>query len=181
MFTNSRWVLGGSLIVCLGLTASACTAMTGGAPDGGSGSGSSGADFCTSVCSRVHDCDQTQDQDTCVNACKDQYSNLASKLRSDVVSAVDACIQQKDCRTVLSSSFVTTCVDEAAASIAPSSAATQLCNDLSAAAEKCGGTLDQAKCLEAAKPFDDDALGSADACAAKACSQIGACVSAALD
>jgi hypothetical protein len=180
MRASSSFFVGAFLTVCLGVSASACTAATGSGSSGGSSSGGGQAqDFCSSLCGRVNDCDQTQDKDTCVNNCQNQTATTVSKLRSDVVTAVESCVQSKDCATVLSSSFFDTCLSEAVASIAPSSEATQFCNDWAAAETKCGSTLDQTACLDTVKAYSDDTVGMADACVSKACSDVEACIEAA--
>jgi hypothetical protein len=173
MRTTSQFFVSVLLSATLGVSASACSSSSPG------GDGANPANLCASLCGRVHACDQTQDEETCVNECQDKTSTVVSKLRSDVVTAVDGCVQQEDCATVLSSSFFQTCAGQAIASIAPSSKATKFCSDWASAATTCGESLDQATCLQNVKPYSDDTVGLAEACVSKACPDQTACVAAA--
>jgi hypothetical protein len=158
----------------------ACTVRTQSGPATGSAGSTSVEDFCAVQCDRLNGCDASKDVSTCVNSCKNANAGSLPKYRNDVVSMVEGCVGKKDCRTVLSSSFVTTCVSEAVASISPSEAAASFCSELEAAQTKCGRTVEHAACLDVVAPFGDATIAEAAACASKACSAITDCLTAAL-
>jgi hypothetical protein len=148
----------------------------------GSSTLTTAADFCHQSCARVGTCDTTKDVDTCSSECSNNLASVFPKLRGDFVDNVEQCWQQEDCRTVLeSSSAFSSCVDEAEASLAPSTSGTSFCDGLDASWKKCGTALDRAKCLGLVKQYDDDALGEAAGCLDKGCVDIDACINAALD
>jgi hypothetical protein len=136
--------------------------------------------FCGTFCDRTVGCDDTRDEQTCKNACANQNAAIFPKLRADVVGLIEDCLTGKDCRTVLSSDVISTCQGEAVASVAPSAAAIDLCDALTAAETKCGHTGGKAQCLDMAKLYNDTTLKDAHDCASKACADQDACVSAAL-
>lgn len=136
--------------------------------------------FCGKYCGRVQTCDNATDEQTCTNACVNANAAVFPKLRPDVVDAIASCFDEKDCKTVLGGGAIATCASEAVASVAPSSVATEYCDELDAAAKKCGKSRDKASCLNTAKLYNDTALTGARACAQKACADIDTCVSAAL-
>jgi hypothetical protein len=154
----------------------ACSSASG----SGSGSSPSGAsDLCSTVGNKATSCNSAIDKTTLANDCANQVAALLPKLRSDVVSSLDSCVQSSDCTHV--SSFVTDCLNTETASIAPSGAAMQFCGDLAKAKMKCSsGTVDEAICLDNSKIFSDGALSSADSCASHACGDIDGCVTSAL-
>ncbi len=135
--------------------------------------------FCTSYCTRVNECDNGKDLDTCRNNCETGLASTLPKLRGDVMSQVDSCIDAKDCKAILAGNVTSKCVDEASESIAPSDAAKKFCDDYAAAKKKCGVTVDKAKCLGDSKVYNDAAIASASACLGKACADVSACVSSA--
>ena len=181
---GKRWMLG---VALLGLLApmGACTNSTGGSGSGNGGGGGNGnidpQGFCSGLCGRVHSCDNTQDEQTCADSCTNTNAAILPKLRGDVVSATETCIENKDCATVLGSNFVSVCVSQAAASIAPSQQAMSFCQSLSAADTKCGATLDMASCLDTVKIYSDSTISEGGACTQKACTDIDACLSATFD
>jgi hypothetical protein len=138
------------------------------------------AAFCSGYCKKLVGCDNTKDQQTCENSCKNTNAAVFPKLRSDVLGKVSSCINAKDCKTVLGSDVVGACSAEAVASVAPSETGKRFCDDLGGTDTKCGKTLDKAKCLDRAKLYNDKALTDADLCTKKACSDVDACVDASL-
>ncbi len=140
--------------------------------------GASVADFCAAYCKKLSTCDNARDQQTCTNSCSNQFAATLPKIRSDAVSLIKACLENKDCNTTLKSDSIGVCASEASASIAPSDAATQFCNNYIATQAKCGATKDKAVCLTQAKLYTDATIGDANACTSKACTDIDPCVSA---
>jgi hypothetical protein len=135
--------------------------------------------FCEKYCGRVNECDNTKDAQTCANNCQNSLSSTLPKLRGDVTSQIEACMDSKDCKTVLGSNVTGKCVDEAAESIAPSAAAKSFCDDYATAKKKCNVIVDKASCLAATKVYTDATVSSANSCLSKACSDITACVNSA--
>ena len=86
----------------------------------------------------------------------------------------------QDCASLLAGTADSACSDEAKASLAPSTAGQQLCNDLDASATKCGESFTKSECLDSAKEYDDAALNAARSCTSKSCSDIMSCVYAQL-
>src|SRR5262252_2231497 len=167
------------------LFAMACSStVTNGGGGSGNASGSlavSPSEFCHDICSRVNQCDNARDVDTCTQQCSNDLASAYPKLRGDLVSNVEVCWQKKDCRTVLDSpSAFASCADEADESLAPTSAGTAFCDGLDRAWTKCGESLDKSKCLHLAKEYNDDALGAAQRCLDKACADVDPCVASAL-
>jgi hypothetical protein len=145
----------------------------------GSNPAGSPNDFCSGVCNRIHGCDATEDVETCVNSCTNANAVVVPKLRGDVVSAAESCVAQKDCATVLSSTFVKTCVAQAVAADAADEVAQGFCSAWATAETKCGSTLDQAGCLGDVKPYSDTTISEAQDCLGHACTDMGGCVNAA--
>jgi hypothetical protein len=79
-------------------------------------------------------------------------------LRDDVVASVNACVEKKDCATVLAGHAASACFDEAVASVAPTSAGQGFCGAWETAEKKCGYTLDKAGCLDLSKIYTDEGL-----------------------
>lgn len=158
----------------------ACATSASDVPGSDTTSTPDAAAFCGGYCKRLVACDNTKDEQTCENTCKNLNAAIFPKLRADVVGKISSCINAKDCKTVLGSDVVGTCSAEAVASVAPSETATKFCNDLNTIYTKCGRTLDKAKCLERAKLYNDKALADADLCASKVCADVDACVDASL-
>jgi hypothetical protein len=136
--------------------------------------------YCEAVCGRTHECDNTQDQVTCTNSCKNSTAATAPKLRSDYVSALQACVLAKDCASMLTGDAIYACAEEVNASIAPSPAGTDFCTAWEANSTRCGSTLDKAGCLDIVKQYNDAALREAQSCTDKECTVMDSCVGAAL-
>ncbi len=160
--------------------AAACATSTGDAPGTDTTSTPDSAAFCSGYCKKLVGCDNTKDEQTCENTCKNANAATFPKLRADVLGKVSSCINAKDCKTVLGSDVVGTCSAEAVASVAPSDTANRFCDDLGTTDTKCGKMLDKAKCLDRAKLYNDKALDDADLCTKKACSDVDTCVDASL-
>lgn len=138
----------------------------------------SASSFCAALCERQESCDRTLDRQTCENACRNQNAAVFPRLRQDVVGNILTCVDEKDCKTVLSGGLVGACATEAVARVAPSDAAVAYCSAFTKAMEKCGSTGTKAACLEGAKLYSDDAIAEAQNCTSRACSEMSACVSA---
>jgi hypothetical protein len=147
---------------------------------GSAGSGTSISSYCFAVCGKSTDCDSSVDIGTCANKCENDNAAAGPKLRGDYLSRLESCVKGKDCATVLARTAQSTCADEVVASLSPSSVGTAFCDAYASAATKCGGNLDKATCLDAAKSYNDAALNEAKACTSRACSDIDSCVQAAL-
>jgi hypothetical protein len=140
----------------------------------------SAADWCQSVCARVLSCDSSTDKSVCVDKCTNKNSAIVPRLRADVVNSALGCFDAKDCASVLDGSAWPACMATATADMAPSQAAQQLCSDWGNAAPACNTTVDQGKCLNLAKVYNDAALADADTCTKNACSSMVDCLNAAL-
>jgi hypothetical protein len=160
--------------------AAACATSTADVPGTDTTTTPDSAAFCSGYCKKLVGCDNTKDEQTCENTCKNSNAAIFPKLRADVLGKVSSCINAKDCKTVLGSDVVGACSAEAVASVAPSDTANKFCNDLNTTDTKCGKTLDKAKCLDRAKLYNDKALTDADLCTAKACADVDTCVDASL-
>jgi len=152
----------------------------------GSSSSAGGGDVtavCATICSRAHSCEQTQDLQTCQQQCQDVNGIVVPTLSSDVVSAIQGCVNQADCATILGmgTTVVANCLSVASASVAPDAEATTFCDDYGNAEMQCTSeTANLAACLVAAKIYSDAALAAAAACTSKPCSDVNACVGSAL-
>ncbi len=166
----------GSLWAC-----SSGTSGGGGNPNGfaGNSSAQSGS-YCATVCGKFHQCDGSEDLQTCTASCENDFAATGPKLRAEYVSKLQNCVTAKDCATVLSGGATSQCAEEAAAALAPTQEGTSFCNQIETAAGKCGGGSDKAQCLQAAKQFSDGALKAAEACLQKACADIESCIDAQL-
>ena len=136
------------------------------------------ASFCSALCERQASCDTSLDQQTCANACKNQNAAVFPRLRADVVEGIVSCVNEEDCKTVLGSGLVGTCASEAVAKVAPSATAIAFCDAMASTQQKCGGSSSKAQCLETAKLYSDEAIGEAQNCAGRKCTDVAACVSA---
>lgn len=139
---------------------------------------SDAASFCGALCDRENQCDTSLDGQTCKNSCTNSTAAVFPRLRSDVVQLIVTCFDDKDCKSVLGGDVVGTCASEAVARVAPSDAAVAYCDALTSAKQKCGGATSKATCLDTAKLYSDDAIAEAQNCAARACTEIDACVGA---
>lgn len=136
--------------------------------------------FCAAMCHRVQSCDTSTDSQTCENQCTNGNAAVFPRLRSDVVQLIVSCFDGKDCKTVLGGGFVGACTSDAIASVAPSAAASSFCDALATAKKTCSGGTSSTKadCLNSAKLYDDQAIGQAQNCVKRGCSEIDTCVSA---
>jgi len=166
-----------SLVVAVSFAGIACAT---GAQEGDTSSSSDPLVFCNGYCKKLVGCDNARDEQTCQNTCKNQNAAIFPKLRVDVLSKVSSCIDQRDCKTVLSSDVIAKCSDEAVASVAPTETAKKFCDQLAATQTKCGGSAEKTQCLNRAKLYNDKALTDASMCTTKACADITKCVDAAL-
>lgn len=156
-----------------------CSSGTG--TSGGSGSGQFQAgSFCDSLCAKYSSCDTSTDVGTCHAACTNENAVMAPKLRPEYINAVASCFATKDCATVLTSGAVSSCADQASASLAPSAAGTSFCTAMQNAATKCGSSLNVATCLTISKQYNDLTLSAAQSCASKACGDMDTCLNAQL-
>lgn len=155
---------------------------TGTTSDSGSGSTGGAGDvegFCNGLCGKEHECDQKSDEDTCFNTCKNSNAAQMPKLRADLIEDIVSCVDDSDCKKVLSSTALTNCVNEVGASASPSAAATSFCTAYVKAGDKCGLDRDKAACLTSFKFYNDAALGEAEGCTEKPCSSQSTCIKAA--
>jgi hypothetical protein len=93
---------------------------------------------------------------------------------------IQACVEAKDCKSLLLGTAVPNCIAEAAASVAPTEAAHTFCDAYVDARSKCGGAISSASCLQATKLSSDGSLHAAEKCITKSCDQMVACVTSAL-
>lgn len=136
--------------------------------------------FCANYCANIKACDAKIDERTCSNNCENVNAALFPKLRSDVVSGISACFDEKDCKSTLSGNFDAACMKEAQAKTAPSNAALSFCTALQGSRTKCKVSADKSGCLNLAKIYADDVLADAELCAKNSCSDVDTCVGAAL-
>ena len=136
--------------------------------------------YCDASCNKNHDCDHGVVVQTCTNNCKSEYAGIAEKARADYMNRLADCYREEDCATVLADDAVDECVEEAGAALSPTPKGKEFCSEYAAALEKCDRELDKADCYDAAKTYGDAALGEAEQCFDKACSDMLACVSATL-
>ena len=138
------------------------------------------AQYCSQACAAERDCDKSLDAKACYSDCKEQLAAASPNLRSDFLVSITACVQDKDCPSLIAHTALDECRDEAVAQLTPSKEGTNFCNDLTTTAEKCMGEFNKADCLNQAKTFTDEAIVAAEECLGKSCSKIGACVEATL-
>lgn len=136
--------------------------------------------FCAAMCNRVQSCDKALDSQTCENECTNGNAAIFPRLRADVVDLIVECFDGKDCKTVLGGGFVGACTADAIATVAPSAAASSFCDALASAKKTCSGATSNSKaeCLNSAKLYGDQAIGQAQNCVKRACSEIDTCVGA---
>ncbi len=169
-------VLSFSLFALVGCSSSTTTTSSGAASSAAS---ADPTDLCSTVCSRNAACDSSVDAETCTKKCQNDGGGVR-RYRADLVQAVASCYQTADCKQVLSSNGLSSCVDDAAVSVAPTAATRSFCDAFESAAIKCDSTLDHAKCLGLMKLFSDDTLQGATHCFDKSCSTMSACLDAEL-
>ena len=173
-------------VVPVVLSATACSGNFG-PGSGGSGSGATGTNgaqvnaesMCEAACKRINECDSAKDVQTCKSSCENVNASILPKMRTETIDGMMQCFEEKDCKTVLTSSFVNTCINETAASLAPSPKAEEFCDAWAATAKKCGRTLNKAACLNLSKVYTDQTIDVAKACTAKACTDLERCISGA--
>jgi hypothetical protein len=151
---------------------------SGDAGDAASSAGVSLATFCGSLCSHITSCDTTKDAQICASACENDNAAGYPKRRANVVDSALTCFSAADCVSVLRGTALSTCVDVAAAAIAPSAAGVAFCSAWSSASTTCGRTLDQAQCLSLVKQYNDDSIARAQACTTKTCANVLPCIEA---
>ena len=141
----------------------------------GGGAGQQGVDdFCTHNCAKQHTC-LADDQSTCVAKCKNDLAAAGPKLRGDYFTGISNCLDAVDCAKWATDS--NKCPSVAQAGLAPTTAATNVCNDLVKKEKDCSQPVtDLAKCLDAFKIFSDATIGDASACLAKPCADYGKCM-----
>ena len=135
--------------------------------------------YCESICEKQHDCDTSEDKETCVNKCQNEGAAVAPHVRGDLLSNIASCVGDSDCKSVLKGSAENSCAAEELAKLSPSDAATSFCTALKDAGKKCGLMVDKASCLKTAKTFNDASLEDAEACTEKSCSAQSKCIGAA--
>ncbi len=141
--------------------------------------------FCDNYCTRYASCKKDSDTQTCSYGCQDRSAATIPKLRGDLISNVQSCINNQDCATVLAGNGTVAyanCYAQNLATISASQAATDFCSAQDRAFAHCGRNTQggQAICLNEAKPFNDAILQAAQHCNTLACGQIESCVFATL-
>jgi hypothetical protein len=142
------------------------------------GAGVSLATFCGSLCSHITSCDPTKDAQTCTSACQNDNAAAYPKRRASVVDTALTCFGTADCASVLRGTALSSCVDVAAAAIAPSAAGVAFCAAWSSASTTCGRTLNDTQCLALVKQYNDASIASAQACTTKTCANVLPCIEA---
>ena len=135
--------------------------------------------YCTTACAQAHDCNDAVDAAACRSSCR---ADLAArpKFRPDFLGYVAGCVESATCPSV---SATRKCENEAQARLATSTYGARFCSTFVTAGTKCDPTVTkypEARCLEAAKTYDDSALESANECLAKSCATLEACLATAL-
>ncbi len=181
MIRKMAWVI-------LAAAAIGCSGGSGGSNNnnnnGGFGGSSSNpnpaqsGNYCESACGKLKQCDASADLQTCTASCQNSFATVGPKLRSEFLSYTQSCLGNKDCASVLSGDAEYECMDEAAASLAPTAAATDFCDAVATAASQCGGSAQKGECLEDTKLYSDATLAAAKQCLSKACSEIDYCLNA---
>ncbi len=166
-------------VLLFGLSTAACSAST--SSTGSASSAASADDFCSELCTRKASCDSSVDHDSCMSECDDAAGTTIARLRSDLVDAMSSCMEEADCKTVLSSGGLDDCIGEAAASAAPDQAAKDACHALGDTFDRCDASgFDAAGCFEHMKIYNDGVLKAVTKCASKSCGAVADCVNAAL-
>jgi hypothetical protein len=171
-------VLATTLVIAAAAAAAACSSSA--ESSGSQKNAVTNSGLCESYCTKLNTCDESADKQTCTNKCKNANAAALPKLRTEIVGDIEACIGAKDCSKVLKGDVINTCASEAVAEVAPSAAATAYCDSLQKTATKCDLTFSRASCLSAAKLYNDETIAEAQSCTDKSCSDVAACVNAAL-
>jgi hypothetical protein len=133
---------------------------------------------CDAACERAHSCNSDVDVAACASDCKSDAADVGPRLSSAFLGELDACIAEANCVQLAAMPAAQACQREAAAQLAPSAAARELCDAVVASLQMCLGlTVGPAGCLETVKIFSDSALSAARACDKMSCDQRSACMS----
>jgi hypothetical protein len=168
-----------SSLAAFGGVIAACSNGGGNAASPGGDNADPGS-FCNTYCARVHECDEDVDKDTCDNACANANAARLPKLRADVVTGIEWCLEEKDCKAVLARDVIGACQSEQVAMTSPSGAAQEFCSSLESSFDKCGADFGKGECLDSFKVYSDHTLATAKACTTKSCPDIAPCVLAAI-
>jgi hypothetical protein len=132
---------------------------------------------CDAACARAHECNSNVDVESCASDCRDDAADIGPQLSGSFLAALDACVAEQTCPQLALMPAVQGCQREAAAQLAPTQAARDLCDAIVASLQMCLGiSVGTAGCLESVKIFSDSALVSARACAAMSCDQRTGCL-----
>jgi hypothetical protein len=143
-----------------------------------SGTGQSIPQFCLTACTAQAKCDASIVLSTCQSGCASSYGPALAHRRSDWTTAVANCLKSATCASWQSGLAMTTCQDQAAAALTPSSTAQSFCSQAVAKDTACGvaGNETPASCAEIVKSIDDGSLSTAASCLAQDCGQYATCV-----
>ena len=132
---------------------------------------------CELACERTHDCDSSVDIETCASDCKDDVADIGPRLSGEFLDALDECIAGVSCPALALMPATEACQREAAARLAPSAAAEELCEAVVASIQMCAGiSVGTAGCLDTVKIFSSSALTSARSCDEVPCDQRSDCL-----
>jgi hypothetical protein len=189
MLKTSIWLSAAVVLV----VAAACSGSSGGGAvkgaAGSSGEGGAGGDaavtasvsnYCSQACAAERDCDKSLDVKSCYSDCKAYLAAPGPNLRPDFLVSITACVQSKDCKSLLAHTALQECRDEAVAQLTPSKEGTSFCSDLADAAQKCNNEFSKAECVNLITTFTDEAIQAAEECLGQSCSKMASCVRATL-
>lgn len=150
-------------------------------PASDSGTAQTTGQFCLIACTAQSKCDASIVLATCQTGCASSYGPSLAHRRTDWIDAVAACLKTATCVSWQSGLAMTTCQDQAATGISPSSTAKSFCSQAVAKDTACGtaGSETPASCAEIVKSIDDASLNVAAGCLSQACGQYPTCVRAA--
>ncbi|HMI92977.1 MAG TPA: hypothetical protein VK509_16505 [Polyangiales bacterium] len=133
---------------------------------------------CDAACARAHSCESDVDVEACASDCKRDAADVGPRLSSAFLGELDACVAAANCVQLALMPAAQACQREAAAQLAPSAAARELCDAVVASLQMCLGlSVGTAGCLDTVKIFSDSALVAARACDEMSCDQRSACLS----
>jgi hypothetical protein len=136
---------------------------------------------CDAACERLQVCDSDVDIVECANDCKSAAAEIGPRLSTAFYAELDACIAEANCVQLAVMPIAQACQREAAAQLAPSGAARELCDAVEASIQMCVGiTVGTAACLDSVKIFSDSALRAARTCETMSCDQRNECLQAEL-
>jgi hypothetical protein len=146
-----------------------------------SGAAQTTAQFCLNSCTAQSKCDSSVVMSSCQSGCASTYGPSLAHRRADWVAALSTCLKAATCGSWQSGLALTSCQDQAAAAITPSSTAQSYCTQAVAKDTACGnaGTETPASCAEIVKSIDDGSLNTAMGCFGQDCGQYSTCVHAA--